>query len=71
MAPFVVMTLAWALKRFAQPDHLEGRYARVRSLAVGWYLVAVLAMAAFFYPVWTGQTIPAWYRQIHIWFPTW
>jgi dolichyl-phosphate-mannose--protein O-mannosyl transferase len=71
MAPFVVMTLAWALQRFAQPDHLEGRYARVRSLAVGWYVVAVLAMTAFFYPVWTGQTIPAWYRQIHIWFPTW
>ncbi|NTV39943.1 MAG: phospholipid carrier-dependent glycosyltransferase [Demequinaceae bacterium] len=71
MAPFVVMTLAWALERFARPDDLEGRYSRVRALTVGWFLVAVLVLSAFFYPVWTGQPIPSWYRQIHVWLPTW
>jgi len=71
MAPFVVMTLAWALERFARPDHLEGRYSRRRGLAVGWFLVAVLSVAAFFYPVWTAQTIPSWYQLIHGWLPTW
>jgi dolichyl-phosphate-mannose--protein O-mannosyl transferase len=71
MAPFVVMVLAWGLERFARPDHLEGRYSRVRGLAVGWFLVAVLVLSAFFYPVWTGQPIPAWYRTIHVWLPTW
>ncbi len=71
MVPFVVMTLTWALQRFAQPDELEGAFSRTRGLAVGWFLVAVLAVSAFFYPMWTAETIPGWYRQIHIWLPTW
>jgi len=71
MVPFVVMTLAWGLQRFAQPDWLEGQFSRRRALAVGWFLVAVLALSAFFYPVWTGQSIPEWYRTIHVWLPTW
>ncbi len=42
MVPFVVMTLTWALQRFAQSDELEGRFSRRRSLAVGWFLVAAV-----------------------------
>ena len=71
MVPFVVMTLTWALQRFAQPDHLEGAFSRRRGLAVGWFLVAVLTLSAFFFPVWSAEEIPGWYRQIHNWFPTW
>ncbi|HZJ40363.1 MAG TPA: phospholipid carrier-dependent glycosyltransferase [Demequina sp.] len=71
MVPFVVMTLTWGLQRFAQPDWLEGRFSRRRSLAVGWFLVAAIAVSAFFFPVWTGQSIPDWYRTIHVWLPTW
>ena len=71
MVPFVVLTLAWALQRIAQPDSLDGRYARIRGLAVGWYLVAVLVVSAFFYPMWTAESIPEWYRRMHMWLPTW
>jgi len=71
MVPFVVMTLTWGLQRFAQPEWLEGRFSRRRSLAVGWFVVAAMAASAFFFPVWTGQSIPDWYRTIHVWLPTW
>jgi dolichyl-phosphate-mannose-protein mannosyltransferase len=71
MAPFVVMTLVFGLQRFAQPDALGGRFSRRRSLAVGWFLVATIVVSGFFFPVWTGQTIPAWYRDAHVWLPTW
>lgn len=71
MAPFVVMTLAWGLKRLAQPAELEGRYHRIRSLTAGWLIVAILAMSAFFLPVWIGEPVPDWYRTMHVWFPTW
>lgn len=71
MAPFVVMVLTWALARCAQPAELEGRFSRVRGLAVGWFLVAVLLVSAYFYPVWVGEPIPEWYRTSHVWFPTW
>ena len=71
MAPFVVMTLTWALMRLARPLEYEGRYYRKGALAAGWILVAIIAVSAFFFPVWTGETIPDWYRTMHVWLPTW
>jgi dolichyl-phosphate-mannose-protein mannosyltransferase len=71
MVPFVVLTLTWALKHLAQPDGLGGQFARLRAFAVGWFIVAVLALSAFFYPVWTAETIPEWYRRAHVWLTTW
>jgi len=71
MVPFVVLTLTWALKHLAQPDSLGGQFARLRAFAVGWFIVAVLALSAFFYPVWTAETIPEWYRRAHVWLTTW
>jgi dolichyl-phosphate-mannose--protein O-mannosyl transferase len=43
----------------------------LRGIAVGWFLVVAIVTSAFFYPVWTGQSIPDWYRTIHVWLPTW
>ena len=50
---------------------LGGQLARLRAFAVGWFIVAVLALSAFFYPVWTAETIPEWYRRAHVWLTTW
>ena len=63
MVPFVVMTLVWALRRFSQPDELSGRFARMLGFAVGWFLVATVAVRAFLYPEWTGEEIPSVYRR--------
>jgi dolichyl-phosphate-mannose--protein O-mannosyl transferase len=44
----------------------------VRGLwIVGIYLAFVVLVSAFFYPIWTAQTIPFWFWQIHMWLPSW
>lgn len=35
------------------------------------FLVVVLAVSAFFYPLWTGMQVPYWFWQLHIWLPSW
>jgi len=71
MAPFIVMLVAWAIARIAQPPPLGGRFAHGGALVVGFYIVAVLAMTAFFLPIWTGAPIPYNYWYAHMWMPTW
>jgi len=71
MAPFVVLIVVWALARIAQPPQRGGRFHPTGAGAVGWYVVAVLAMSAFFVPIWLGTPIPYWYWQLHMWLPTW
>ncbi|WP_431279984.1 hypothetical protein [Leifsonia poae] len=47
-------------------------WRRLRGIwVVGIYLVFVLGVSAFFYPIWTAQTVPFWFWQIHMWLPSW
>lgn len=71
MAPFVVLLLAWVARRIAQPDRLEGEWSRRGVLLVTGYMAVVFIFAGFFLPIWTGQVIPFFYWQIHMWLPSW
>jgi len=31
----------------------------------------VLIVSAFFFPIWSGQQVPFWFWQIHMWLPSW
>ncbi len=43
---------------------------RLRVLVAN-YLIVVVAVSAFFLPVWMGLPIPQWFAVIHYWFPSW
>ena len=48
-----------------------GTWRRMRGiLVVAIYLVFVTIVSAFFYPIWTGQQVPFWFWQLHIWLPS-
>ncbi|MDN4483612.1 dolichyl-phosphate-mannose--protein mannosyltransferase [Demequina lignilytica] len=70
-APFMVLTLVWALRRIAQPERLAGAWSRRGVLIVGITLAAILVVAAFFVPLWVGSPVPFRYWQLHMWLPTW
>lgn len=70
-APFVVLTLVWALRRIAQPDRLDGDFSRRGVLMVGIFLAAVLVVSAFFIPLWTGDPVPYRYWHLHMWSSSW
>ncbi|MFN3866317.1 MAG: dolichyl-phosphate-mannose--protein mannosyltransferase [Demequina sp.] len=71
IAPFMVLLVAWALARIAKPDRLGGAWSRRGVLLAGAFVAAVLILAGFFAPIWTGVPIPFRYWQLHMWLPSW
>ncbi len=45
------------------------RLSGIRLTAV--FLVLVVLVSAFFYPVWTGMRVPTFFAQLHYWLPGW
>lgn len=71
MMPFLVLALALALRDLAgrRADPLHRRQAGERTVLT--FLVAVVLISAFYYPVWTGMSVPYEFWLIHNWLPTW
>lgn len=71
MVPFLVIAIVVALRAIAgaPSEPLHRRQAGQRTVAV--YLVVVVAVSAFFYPVWTGMSVPYPFWLIHNWLPGW
>ncbi|MGO2932113.1 dolichyl-phosphate-mannose--protein mannosyltransferase [Microbacterium sp.] len=71
MMPFLVLALVFTLRELAgrREDPLYRRQAGERTVMV--FLVTVVVVSAFFYPVWTGMNVPYEFWLIHNWMPTW
>lgn len=69
--PFMVLLLAAGVK-ILLPDQDSTTAYRVLSWSVvGLWLIAVLAVAAYFWPIWSAQVIPyeSWHHRM--WFQSW
>ncbi|WP_309128982.1 phospholipid carrier-dependent glycosyltransferase [Microbacterium sp.] len=71
MAPFLILALVVALRAIAgaADDALCRRQAGQRTVVV--FLVFVVGVSAFYYPVWTGWSVPYPFWLIHNWMPGW
>lgn len=71
MVPFLVLALAVALRVIAgrREDPLYRRQAGERTVLV--FLGVVLLVSAFFYPLWTGMSVPYDFWRLHNWLPGW
>jgi dolichyl-phosphate-mannose--protein O-mannosyl transferase len=71
MMPFLVIGLAIALRELAgrAPAARHRRQSGQRTVAV--YLSVVVLVSAFFYPVWTGMSVPHEFWLVHNWLPGW
>ena len=69
-APFVCLAITLAIARILGPNE-PGPRRMWAAIAVGAYLLVVLAMFAWFEPIWTGEVIPydAW--RARMWFSSW
>jgi len=70
--PWVVLTLVYVLGLIIGPSR-EGdeRGRRGAMWGVGVFVVLVVAVGLFFYPIWTAQTIPYTQWHIRMWLPSW
>lgn len=69
LAPFVALTLTWAVREVAAL--VFPRSPVLALLVVALVFTLVVAAALFFMPIWTGQTISydAWH--LRMWLPSW
>jgi dolichyl-phosphate-mannose-protein mannosyltransferase len=69
--PFVVIAVAMSLGSILGPSTASAGRRRNGAIAVGAFLLLVVATSWWFYPIWTGQVIPydAW--RLRMWMPTW
>jgi dolichyl-phosphate-mannose--protein O-mannosyl transferase len=67
--PFLVLALTFALRDITRSPDPERR--RTGQAAVWAFLVIVLAVSAFWYPILTAMTVPYEFWQAHNWLPSW
>ncbi|WP_157428297.1 dolichyl-phosphate-mannose--protein mannosyltransferase [Agromyces salentinus] len=69
--PYLILALAAVVRLvLGRPDDVWWRRERgIATVAV--YLVFVLLVSLFFYPLWSGIPITPDYRQLHFWLPSW
>ena len=69
--PFVVMALALSMGTMLGPSDAPERRRARGALAVGVLVIAIVIVAWWFYPVWTGLVMPYNEWQLRMWLPTW
>ncbi|MFG6443827.1 dolichyl-phosphate-mannose--protein mannosyltransferase [Microbacterium sp. P07] len=71
LVPFVALALTFALREaVGGADAVPTRRASGQYAVIA-FLVAVALVSAFWYPVWTGITVPYDFWRLHNWLPTW
>lgn len=69
--PWVILAVVFMLGLALGPPGADARRRRIGQLAVGLYLLLVLANFAFYWPIWTAQVIPYEHWRWRMWFPSW
>ena len=69
--PFTVLGLTYALGLVLGPPDASPRRRAVGAGCAGGVVVAALLAAAWFWPVWTGETIPYEAWRDRMWLPSW
>ncbi len=69
--PFTVMALTMSLGSVRGRAPEGSRRDVVGIVAVAVFLAGVVAASAFFYPIWTAQSIPYSQWNLRMWFPSW
>lgn len=69
--PYLIIGLTIAIGRIlgSRRDPRSRRLSGIGVIVV--FLTAAVLVSAFFYPVWTGMTVPTWFAQLHYWLPGW
>lgn len=70
--PFVVMAVTLTIGAIAKWGRSgDPRRQRTTYVLITAYLIATIAAAWFFYPVWTGEVMPYSDWHLRMWLPTW
>ncbi|MET1020042.1 MAG: phospholipid carrier-dependent glycosyltransferase [Microterricola sp.] len=69
--PYMLLALGVVISLvLGKRDDVWWRRQRGVSL-VAIFLIFVVLVSAFFYPIWVGQQVPFWFWNLHMWLPGW
>ncbi len=73
IAPFLVAALTLSLGAVVRPEAIRSpaRDERLRVVVVALFLLACVAVSAFFYPIWSAEVIDYASWSQRMWLPTW
>ncbi|MGP3536327.1 dolichyl-phosphate-mannose--protein mannosyltransferase [Microbacterium sp. RD1] len=71
LLPFLVLAVAFALRDIAAPASPDPIRRASGQRVVAVFLIVVVLVSAFWYPVWTGLPVPYEFWRLHNWLPTW
>ncbi len=69
--PFLVLGLAYVLGLVLGPRDAPPSRRTTGALLAGGFVVVAVLVSAFFWPIWTGETIPYQQWQLRMWLPSW
>jgi dolichyl-phosphate-mannose--protein O-mannosyl transferase len=71
LSPFVALAVTYMIGVILGPGDLPAAVKARRARWAGVLVVTIVLVAAFFWPIWSGESIPNWYWKAHIWLPPW
>ncbi len=69
--PYLILALTFCIGLVLGRRDAAPRRRTLGIAAVGAFGLVILAVSAFFYPVWTGMQIPSWFWSAHNWLRSW
>jgi hypothetical protein len=70
--PWVVLTLTYVIGLLIGPkDEVDPRTRRLTIRIVTGVVLLIIAVSAFYYPIWTAQTVSHDFWRMHMWLPRW
>lgn len=69
--PFVVLALTYVIGELIGEREVPLRDRRPGIWTAALIVVLVLAVSAFYWPIWTNQWVPYWFWRLHMLLPTW
>ena len=67
--PWMILALVFAMRSMLKAE--KGFYWRKTANRIAVFLLLTTVVSVYFYPIWTGITVPYWFWLSHMWLPTW
>jgi len=67
--PWMILALVFSMRALLKAE--TGIYWKKTANRLALFLLLTTVVSVYFYPIWTGITVPYWFWLSHMWLPSW
>ena len=67
--PWLILGITYALAHYWRTRELEHRPSALKWIRL--FIGLAVGLSVYFYPIWSGMTVPYWFWAAHMWLPSW